>query len=163
MSELSEIAKWRAAHPTIEMPDEGLKTAAPFPSLRLTEFMVYMDSKDDKDAARYIRDLRREITWTYDGWAKALHYSVAKRIIADLLNNATAVPAALGNSDGPHYVPIRQFLIDYAKANGIPLPGDAKAEQGYDFLGSGAGHGEGSAPPPLPDTLGEASGGKAGA
>lgn len=122
----SEIAKWRATYPTIEISDEALKTAAPFPSLRATEFMHYMESKDDPGAARFVRDLRREVRWTYDNWKQALRDSDAKALLLDMLNDAKGV-----GQDASYFAPIERFIRDYAKTHGheLELP-----KSDYSFL-----------------------------
>ena len=127
MSSMSEIAKWREAHPTIELSDEALKTAAPFPSLRLTEFLHYVEATKEADVARFVRDLRREIWWTYDNWKKALRDSSVKDFMLDLINSAKGT----GGPDNAYFAGIQKYLLDYAKANGIKL--DDK-DTDYSFL-----------------------------
>lgn len=126
---LPQIQKWREAHKAIELDDVVIAAAGPFPSLHVNDFAVYLESKGgDAAVLDFVRGLGRETAWAYDGWKRAVRDSVAGAILADMLNNATAIGEAAS-----HYDFVRRFIQDYAKANGHkidapPQPGEAWAD-----------------------------------
>lgn len=118
MADPQEIAKWRRAHQNISVPDEGLATVAPFPSLYAGDFAVYLEARGfAAEMVRFVSDMTREIAWVYDNWASAQHRGDPKRLIEDMLNGATSQ----GEAD---YSMVRKYIRDYAKANGIALAGE---------------------------------------
>lgn len=135
---MSEIEKWRAAYTQIYVPDAGLQTMAPFPSLYAGDFITYLEGKGiDPSVASFVRGITREMQWAYDGWAKAQRDGDPAKLIASMIGQA---------SGGPEYEFTRRFLLDYAKANGIATP-DINAEPPWktavgDVM---------SAPAPLPE------------
>jgi len=131
MADPHEIAKWRRAHPIISVPDEGLATMAPFPSLYASDFAVYLEARGlPAEMVRFVVDLNRETIWVYDNWAKAQRDGDPKRMIEDMLNNVGAV-----SGGGGDYSLTKKFLTDYAKANGIVLSSDVdKAPKWMDAM-----------------------------
>ena len=122
MTDPQEIAKWRRAHQGISVPDEGLQTVAPFPSLYAKDFAVYLEaSGQPREFVRFVEDLNRETIWVYDNWQKAQHDGNPKLLLVDMLNNTTPVGGAQGGGPPPDYSMVRKFLRDYAKAHGIAL------------------------------------------
>ena len=123
MTDPREIAKWRLAHQNplgqnIYVPEEALASVAPFPSLYATDFVVYLEGKGiDAQVVQYVRDLARETLWAYDNWAKAQRDADTGTLVGDMLNNCT--------KEDSFYAPIRKFLVDYARANGIKMSMDA--------------------------------------
>lgn len=118
-----EIAKWHLAHQGIFALDESLVAVAPFPSLYASDFAVYLEAKGgDQQVVSFIVDVKREIAWAYDNWAKAQRDADPGKLIEDMLNNCAA---------DQHYAPIRRFLTDYAKANGIGLRSDVAAKPSW--------------------------------
>lgn len=121
-----EIAKWREAHQNpkgqnIYVPEEGLATVAPFPSLYASDFLVYLEAKGtDPQVVSFVRELSREMEWTYGGWAKAQNDGDPGKLLDSMLNEATSVADA-------DYTFVRRFLTDYAKAHGIRLSSEAAA------------------------------------
>lgn len=118
MADPQEIAKWRRAHQGISVPDEGLRTVAPFPSLYAGDFAVFLEASGGApQTVSFVVGLNREVAWVYDNWAKAQHDGNPQHLIEDMLNAATSS----GEAD---YSLVRKFLRDYAKANGIVLAGE---------------------------------------
>lgn len=119
MADPQEIAKWRRAHQNIEVPDAGLMTMTPFPSLWAGDFKVYLAARPGvpPEFVQFVTDISREIAWVYDNWQKAQHDGDPKRLIEDMLNDASSQ----GEAD---YSPVRKFLRDFAQGHGIQLPGE---------------------------------------
>lgn len=109
----NQIRKWRDAHREIEIADDALATASPFPSLFASDAIVYLQSKGmPEDALQLVRDLYREIVWTYDNWSKTQRDSGAAALLSDIINSA---------SGGKEYEFVSKFLRDYARANNISI------------------------------------------
>lgn len=107
----TNVAKWRVAHPDIEINDNALETMA-FPSLFANDFIAYLSSKGESDEViTFVRDLSREIVWVYGMLAKAQHDAIPRKLLENMLEN----------SRGPGYEFTHKFLNDYAKANNIGL------------------------------------------
>lgn len=133
-----DIAKWRLAHQWISVPDAGLATMAPFPSLYAGDFAVFLEaSGQPKEFVRFIVDMKNEIAWVYDNWQKAQHDGDPKRLIEDMLNNTSAVGSPQGGGPTPDYSMVKTFLRDYAKGHGIQLGSeDAGRPSWMDALGA---------------------------
>jgi len=115
---LAEVQKWREAHPALLLDEAALVSAGPWPSLHVTDFVVYLQSKGaDETIASFVRDLGHETAWAYGGWKKAAHGNHTGLLLLDMLNNASTV-----GDDAGQYAFVRRFLTDYAKANGIEVP-----------------------------------------
>ena len=109
---LAQVQKWREAHPDIQIPEEALKVAGPWPSLFANDFVVMLESRGTMpEIAQFVKDMAREMAWTYGAWDKALHDSDPGKLMIDLMNNAKM----------PDYAFTLKFLSDYAKANNIPI------------------------------------------
>lgn len=118
MADPQEIAKWRRAHQGISVPDEGLRTVAPFPSLYAGDFAVFLEASGSApQTVSFVVGLNREVAWVYDNWAKAQHDGNPQALVESMLTAATSS----GEAD---YSLVRKFLRDYAKANGIVLAGE---------------------------------------
>lgn len=112
----SNVAKWRVAHPDIEVLELALETMAPFPSLFANDFVAYLQSKGEhgNEVVTFVRDLSRELVWVYGMLVKAQHDGNPGKLLENMLENAR----------GPGYEFTAKFLRDYAKANNIALPSD---------------------------------------
>jgi len=148
MIDQSQIKKWKAAHPGIEITEEALGTVAPFPSLFAGDLAVYLEAKGQaEEVVQLVRDLNREIIWAYSNWEKAQRDSNAEKLLIDLINNAQA--------GGADYSFVIKFLRDYAAANNIkvgPLMGDKVKPAWMDGLAEIS-----AASPPLHPAYGEAA------
>lgn len=119
MADIRELAKWRAAHQGISIPDIALETVAPFPSLYAGDFAVYLEASGGAtDMVQFVRDMSREMAWTYDNWAKAQRDADTAKLIDNMLSNCS------GEGGGGDYSITRKFIQDYARANGIALSSD---------------------------------------
>ena len=109
---LAQVQKWRTAYPEIQIPEDALKVAGPWPSLFANDFIVMLESRGDmSEVVQFVKDMTREMAWAYGNWQKALRDSDPGKMMLDLMNNARM----------PEYAFTLKFLTDYAKANGIPL------------------------------------------
>lgn len=130
MVDAKEIAKWREAHPGIYVPEIGLMTVAPFPSLYAGDFAVYLEAKAaNPEVVRFVQDMSREIAWVYGSWQQAQRDAAAHLLVADMLNSATTVAGP--GVDTVDYSQVRRFLTDYATAHGIQLATDAAAKPAW--------------------------------
>lgn len=124
-----ELAKWRKAHQHpdghyIDVPEAGLATVAPFPSLYASDFAVFLESSGAAaQIVDFVRSISREMDWVYGGWAKAQHDGQPAKLLEAMLNDCSGGDA--------YYEPIKKFLTDYAKAHGISLRGDAAASPAW--------------------------------
>lgn len=126
-----QIKQWRLAHSEIDVPDAGLQTMAPFPSLYASDFLVYLESQNTApEVARFVRDIAREMEWVYGCWQKAQHDGDPKRFMASLLNGVNG-----GGEANAYYEPIRKYLVDYASANGINTTTDQGSSPWLEALG----------------------------
>ena len=129
MPDPKEGARWRRAHAGISVPEVGLGTMAPFPSLYAQDFTVYLESRGSPpEVVRFLSDMRREIAWVYDNWQKAQTDGNPKAFIEAMLNDAAPTGAAAGGGPAPDYSGVRKFLRDYAASHGIVL-GSEEAER----------------------------------
>jgi hypothetical protein len=114
MIDPTQIKKWKAAHPGIEVTDEALATVSPFPSLFAGDLAVYLEAKGQaEEVVQLVRDLNREIIWAYGNWEKAQRDGNAEKLLVDILNSAKA--------GGAEYGFVVKFLRDYAAANNIKV------------------------------------------
>lgn len=105
-----KVAAWQEAHPSLKIPEDALATAGPWPSLEVSDFLVWARNQDAIPAhvVKLVEELAAELRWAYDGWTKSLATD-AHALLIDLFHNATG-------SDQYNFT--RQFLQDYAKAHG---------------------------------------------
>ena len=106
----NELKAWRIAHADIHVPDTALEGMTDCASLYGSDYVVYLETKEN-EAAPFIRSMLRELVWVYGFWQKAQRDSVPALLLLDLFN------AASGGQ--PEYVFVRKFIQDYMKANGI--------------------------------------------
>lgn len=129
MADQKEIALWREAHQNpkgqnIDVPEAALAQMAPFASLHAIDFIVYVEGKvAAPEVGQFLRAMQRELDWTYDNWAKAQRDSNAAHLLDDMINGCNAG----GAETASFYGPIRKYLTDYAKANGLVLRTDVTA------------------------------------
>ena len=110
MQNAKKVAEWLTAHPQIKMPEDVLATAGPWPSLEMSDFLVYARKRGDypPEVIKLIEQLWRECLWAYDGWARAV-VNDAQTMIIDMMHNAVG---------DDKYNFTRQFLQDYARSHG---------------------------------------------
>jgi hypothetical protein len=110
---VEKVAAWKAAHPGITIDDDVLATAGPWPSLEVSDFLVWVRERDDvpKIVISLVEALAAELRWTYDGWTKAAA-SNPQQLLIDLLHNC---------SGDDRYNFTRQVVTDFAKSQGFSL------------------------------------------
>src|SRR5689334_12323170 len=114
---MTQAQKWREAHSGIDIDEQALASAGPFPSLFVNDFAAYLDGKgSEREVVTFVKDMARETAWAYGNWQKALRDSDRGKLLADMLNAASAV----GDAAQP-YAFVQRFIRDYAAANGIVL------------------------------------------
>ena len=109
---MSQAQKWREAHPSLFVCDEGLKQAGPFPSLSASDYLVFLESKGtDPEVVRFVRDMQRELVWVYDNWKRADLQAKPAELLDNLL--------ASFNSTMPEYTALCNMVRDYRKSHNI--------------------------------------------
>ncbi len=115
-----KVAAWKKAHPTLLIEEDVLATAGPWPSLQISDFLVYARNSDHypKEVIKFMEEAAQELTFAYEGWARAVHQSDTRWLMADLFQNTAGSDA---------YAFTRKFLQDYARDRGLLL--DVKQEE----------------------------------
>src|SRR4029077_8175112 len=116
------VAKWKEAHPDIVFSDDALKPMVPFPSLAINDYVHYLESRGlGEDVRSFVKDVARELAWTYDNWSKAQRDNDGVRLMDDIVRN---IPKGEPFSDF-----LLRFISDYRAANNLNWanPYDQKA------------------------------------
>jgi hypothetical protein len=123
------------------MQEDVLSTAGPWPSLQISDFLVYARESSDypKEVIRFMEDAAEELNFAYDGWARAAHQSDTKAMMNDLFMNTAGSDA---------YAFTRKFLQDYARDRGLLLD-DRKDEELPPWLQAGETTGGTTMPQPI--------------
>lgn len=113
MQSARKIAAWQAAHAHLKkkISEDALATCGPWPSLEVSDFLVWAREHENIPSVvvQMVEQLRDELVWVYDMWAKAV-VNDAQFLMTDLMVNATGAD---------EYNFTRRFLQDYAKNHAI--------------------------------------------
>jgi hypothetical protein len=105
---MSDVQKWREAYRGINLSDEALATAGPFPSLYVGDYLVFLERKGaDEQTVAIVKAMHNELVFAYGGWAKA----VTDGNTVDLLDRL---------SHSTDNAQVHKFLSDWRQANGYP-------------------------------------------
>lgn len=109
---MSSVQKWREAHPDIAIGDDALKTMAPFPSLAVTDYIHYLESRGaEPEIVSFVKDICREVWWVYDNWTKEQRDRDGVKLMDDLVRN---IPKGEPFTDF-----LFRFIRDYRAGNNL--------------------------------------------
>lgn len=108
---VQKVAAWQKAHPHLKIPEDVLATCGPWPSLEVSDFLVWAREQEDipKIVIQIVEQLASECAWAYDMWAK-IAATDAQKLMIDLLRST---------DQSPEYNFTQRFLQDFAKAHGM--------------------------------------------